>query len=258
MGLEIIPVPALSDNYSYLLLDVSTGLTAVVDPSEAAPVVRALEHAGLSRLNWILYTHHHHDHVDGALELRDRFGARAAGNAADAERLPLLDLDLGDGDLFELGDAQARILGVPGHTTGAIAWYFGEADAVFTGDTLFLSGCGRLFEGTPAQMWKSLLSLRSLPPTTRVYCGHEYAEQNTRFAAQLLPGDGAVSRREASVRAMRKRGAFSVPGTLGEEMACNPFLRADDPAVAQALGMAGKPAVEVFAEIRRRKDVWKS
>ena len=250
--LVIRQLQALKDNYVYLLHEADSGVTGVVDPSEAAPVFKGLAETGW-RLTHILNTHHHHDHTGGNTELKAATKAIVVGPRADRDRIPLIDVAVGDGDSYAMGGATARVFDVPGHTRGHIAFWFSESDALFCGDTLFLMGCGRLFEGTPAQMWNSLGKLKALPPATRVYCGHEYTQANARFALTVEPGNAALIARAKAVDATRAQGRSTVPATMGEELATNPFLRADQPALQQAAGAPGD-AVATFASIRLRKD----
>ena len=165
-------------------------------------------------------------------------------------------VQVSDGDTYDLGNARAQVFFVPGHTRGHIAYWFEDSNALFCGDTLFSIGCGRLFEGTPAQMWASLQRLRELPAETRIYCAHEYTEANIRFAVTVEPDNTALRQREADVKALRAAGKYSVPSLLGDEQAANPFLRADAPELAAAIGMKGRAPVDIFAEVRRRKDVF--
>ena len=251
--MEVILVPAFADNYIYVLRDAASGKVGVVDPGDAAPVQAELERRGWS-LTHIFLTHHHDDHIGGAEELKARYRASVVGARADAHRIPGLDVMLGDGDRTVFGEQTARVFAVPGHTSGHIAFWFEAAETLFSGDTLFSLGCGRLFEGTPAQMWESLQSLRALTDQTRVYCGHEYTQSNGRFALTVDPANAALHQRMEEVADLRERNRPTIPTTIGIERRTNPFLRADDPGVQAAIGMAGAPAVEVFAELRRRKD----
>ncbi|HKF63389.1 MAG TPA: hydroxyacylglutathione hydrolase [Dongiaceae bacterium] len=251
--MQIALVPLLTDNYGYLLHDSTSGETGIVDPSEAAPVLAAAGERGW-RLTHILNTHHHHDHTGGNLALKQATGAAIVGPAPDRTRIPGIDLALDEDETFRLGDAAAEILFIPGHTRGHIAFHFRGEKAVFCGDTLFSLGCGRMFEGTAPMMWASLDKLRRLPAETRIYCGHEYTAANARFAVSIDPANEALRRRESAVAALRGRGEPTIPSTMGEECAANPFLRADDPGLAAAIGLPDAPASEVFGEIRRRKD----
>ena len=251
--MQIALVPLLTDNYGYLLHDSTSGETGIVDPSEAAPVLAAARERGW-RLMHILNTHHHHDHTGGNLALKQATGAAIVGPAPDRARIPGIDIALDEGETFRLGGAAAEILFIPGHTRGHIAFHFRGEKAVFCGDTLFSLGCGRMFEGTAPMMWASLDKLRRLPPETRIYCGHEYTAANARFAVSIDPDNEALRRREGAVAALRGRGEPTIPSTMGEECAANPFLRADDPGLAAAIGLPDAPPSEVFGEIRRRKD----
>jgi hydroxyacylglutathione hydrolase len=245
----------LKDNYVYLLHDAESGATAVVDPSVADPVLAALKETGW-RLSHILNTHHHWDHTGGNAALKAATGAIVVGPLADRERIPDIDIALGEGEHYAVGSEVAEIFDVPGHTRGHIAFWFPTSRALFCGDTLFTLGCGRMFEGTAAQMWHSLSKLRALPAQTRVYCGHEYTQANARFALTVEPGNRALVERAKSVDATRSQGHPTVPATLGEEVATNPFLRADRPELQKAAGLVGRNPVEVFGEIRHRKDVF--
>ena len=253
--LTVEMIPVLSDNYVYLIHDQETGATGVVDPAVAEPVQTRLAARGWS-LDWILSTHHHGDHTGGNLALKQATGCRIAGPGKDAARIPGIDLKLAEGDRFRLGNAEAEIFETPGHTSGHITYWFADARALFCADTLFSLGCGRLFEGTPAQMWNSLRKFAALPDDALVYCGHEYTQSNARFALTVDPHNSALQARAAEVDRQRARGEPTVPTTLGLERATNPFLRPDDAAIRQQLGMENAGNVEVFAEIRRRKDAF--
>lgn len=250
--LVIRQIPALKDNYIYLLHEPTTGATAAVDPSVAAPVLSALAETGW-KLTHILNTHHHNDHTGGNLELKQATSCTIVGPRADRDRIAGIDVAVGEGDTYALGAAIARIFDVPGHTRGHIAYWFAQSRALFSGDTMFLMGCGRLFEGTPEQMWRSLAKFKSLPPETMVYCGHEYTQANARFALTVEPENAALIARAARIDDLRAKGRSTVPGSLAEEFATNPFLRADLPALQSAAGTPGD-AVATFAAIRRRKD----
>jgi hydroxyacylglutathione hydrolase len=240
MGLRVERIPTLGDNYSYLLVCEETGEAAVVDAPEAAPVVARVDAVG-ARVAKILSTHHHFDHCAANPQLAERYGAPVFGHASDSGRLPGLTDGLEEGDSVSVGRQNARVLFVPAHTRGHIAYVFDEAQAVFCGDTLFAAGCGRLFEGTAEMMWSALHDkLGALPEETRVYCGHEYTESNLRFAAHVDPDNAAVREMQARVEALRRNAAadwhdatdaeMSVPTTIGEERRTNPFVRATNAA----------------------------
>ncbi len=253
-------IPARTDNYIFLLIDTAGQVTAVVDPADAEPVEQALTRLGRP-LTHILNTHHHGDHVGGNLALKQRYGARIVGPRADADRIPGLDHPVGTGDRVDLGGGEiAQVFDVPGHTRGHIAYHFAESRALFCGDTLFALGCGRLFEGTPDQMWRALCLFRDLPPETLVYCAHEYTEANLRFALTIEADNPALQARAGEIARTRAAGQPTVPSTIGLEAATNPFLRADQASVAAAVGLpaphSAAEAVAVFAEVRRRKDVF--
>ncbi len=254
-SLEIEIVPCLSDNYAYLVRDPSEGFCAVVDPSEPEPVLKALGAHGW-KLTHILNTHHHFDHTGGNLPLKAEFGAQVVGPAKDRERIPGIDVGVDQESGFALGSHRARVLEIPAHTRAHIAFAFETDRAVFTGDTLFAMGCGRLFEGTPAMMWESLSKLMELDADIRVYCGHEYTLNNGRFALTLEPGNAALQARMHDVEALRAKGSSTIPSTIGLEKKTNPFLRPDSAEIRRTLGMEAASTVEVFAEMRRRKDAF--
>jgi hydroxyacylglutathione hydrolase len=224
MRLLVDPMPILSDNYAWRLRDPASGAVAMVDPADAEAVAAAIG----DRLDLILLTHHHDDHIAGTDALRARYGCRVAGAAADAHRLPALDIALRDGDTLEFGGEAARVIDTPGHTRGHIAFHFPTSGILFCGDTLFSLGCGRLLEGTAAEMFASLARLAALPDATLVCCGHEYTQSNARFALHVDPDNAALQARAAEVTRLRAAGTPTVPSTLGSERAANPFLRAPD------------------------------
>ncbi|MFZ3580914.1 hydroxyacylglutathione hydrolase [Loktanella sp. DJP18] len=251
MPVELITVPCLSDNYAFLIHDPQTGQTALVDVPEAAPVQAVLDQRGWS-LTDILITHHHDDHVQGLQALRG--DARVVGAKADAHRLPRLDTEVADGDTITVCGQQVHIFDVSGHTIGHIAFHMPETQLLFTADSLMAMGCGRLFEGTPSQMWNSLQKLRALPGDTTVCSGHEYTMTNVRFALSLEPNNPKIMSRSEATRTARENGHATVPSLLSLECETNPFLRADDPVLAQAIDMADAQPAEIFTEIRARRD----
>jgi hydroxyacylglutathione hydrolase len=243
----------LQDNYGVLLHDPESGATAAIDAPEAAPIEAALKAMGW-RLSDILVTHHHADHTGGIAELKQQYRCRVVAPAGEAARIPLVDATVREGDDVRVGALQARVLETPGHTAGHISYVFPAEKLAFVGDTLFSIGCGRVIEGTPEMMWQSLLKLRALPDDTRIYCGHEYTKANIRFAKTIEPDNAALKTREAQVENLLAARKPTIPSTMGEEKAANPFLRADVPEVAKLVGLAGSPAWRVFAEIRERKN----
>jgi hydroxyacylglutathione hydrolase len=250
-------VPILQDNYAWLLRDEESGCTAIVDPAEVDPVVAAIDAAG-GKLDLILLTHHHGDHIAGTDAIRARYGAKVVGAKADAHRLPKLDREVSEGSEVDLGASTARVFETPGHTRGHISYYFADGHVLLCGDTLFSLGCGQLFEGTPAQMLASLDRLAALPDATAVCCAHEYTASNAAFALTVDPDNTALQARASAVRALRSEGRPTLPSTIALERATNPFLRCDTlalrAAIAARLGRAPADRVETFAELRRWKD----
>ncbi len=239
MTVTASPVPILTDNYAWLLRDSDTGATAIVDPADAQPIIEAIEVAG-GRLDLILLTHHHADHIAGVDEVRARFGCPVVGATADRHRLPKLDQAVSEGDTVRLGDAVARVIETPGHTRGQINYFFPDGDILLSGDTLFSLGCGRLSEGTPEEMYSSLRKLAGLPGDTKICCGHEYTENNARFALAVDPDNTELHTFVGKVEQLRAAGQPSVPSVLSDELKANPFLLAPD--------------VASFASLRAKKD----
>jgi len=243
----------LSDNYGVLLHDSESGATAAIDAPEAAPVEAALKAAGW-RLTDILVTHHHADHTGGIAALKSKYKCRVVAPEKEAAKIPAVDEIVREGDKVLLGKLTANVIETPGHTLGHIVYWIHAEKLVFVGDTLFSIGCGRVIEGTPEMMWDSLKKLRDLPNDTEIYCGHEYTAANIKFARTIEPDNPVLAAREAEAKREIERGLPTIPVSIGDEKLANPFLRADHPEVAAGIGMAGKPAVEVFAEIRARKN----
>lgn len=251
--LQVHMFGALSDNYCYLIHDPVTGKTGVIDTPDLAPIENALSETGWS-LDFILNTHHHDDHAGGNLELKKKTGCTIIGPRADAARIPGIDIELGDGDTFDLGSRTATVYDTPGHTRGHIVYHFADDHIAFVGDTLFSMGCGRLFEGTPEQMWTSLQKLLAWPDDTLVYCAHEYTQSNAAFALSVEPDNAQLVERAKQVDELRKQNKPTIPSTIGLERATNPFLRPSSPELQTTVGLSGSPLVDVFAETRRRKD----
>ncbi|MGE0652973.1 MAG: hydroxyacylglutathione hydrolase [Alphaproteobacteria bacterium] len=251
--LRIHRIPARTDNYLWLAHEPDTDTVAIVDPADPEPVIAKCGELGL-HLTHILNTHHHGDHIGGNLALKAHYDCVIIGPAADRDRIPGIDIAVGEDDTVALGTETARVFDVPGHTRGHIAYWFANSDALFCGDTLFALGCGRLFEGTPGQMWTSLSKFAPLPDSTRVYCAHEYTQANARFALTVDPNNRKLRKRAAEIDRLRAEDTPTVPSTLGEERATNPFLRAEDPALQSAIGLSNADPVAVFAETRKRKD----
>jgi hydroxyacylglutathione hydrolase len=251
--LQIKTIPCLSDNYAFLAHDPDSGETALVDIPEAAPILAALDDMQWS-LTHILITHHHPDHVMGLGDVLATHPAKVYGNAADAARLPKVDHAVNAGETLQICGEDCHVLDVSGHTIGHVAFHFPTSKVVFTADSLMALGCGRVFEGTMAQMHASLQSLAALPPDTIVCSGHEYTEANGRFALTIDPDNPALQRRITEIAAQRAKGEPTVPSTLAEERATNPYLRTEDDAIRQHLGLTGANSEAVFTEIRQRKD----
>ena len=252
--LEIKIISALEDNYIYYLKDEGTGKSALVDPGEAEPVFEFFEEHSINSLDYILNTHHHWDHVNGNIKLKEKYGAQLVAFKGDSHRIKDIDIEVEAGDRFSFGHAEAKIIEMPGQTLGHIAFHFESSSAVFCGDTLFSMGCGRMFEGTPEQMWESLCKLRTLPANTQIYCGHEYTENNGNFCLSIEPENPFLKRRMEGVERLRSRGQPTIPSLLGMEMSTNVFLRADHPVLLKAMGKEGEKPVNVFAELREMKD----
>jgi hydroxyacylglutathione hydrolase len=253
MGLIVDVFSARSDNYGYLVCDEASGRVAAIDAPEAQAIETALLHRGWT-LTDILITHHHGDHTEAIPALKDAYGAKVTGPRAEADKIDGLDVLVAPGETVELGETRFAVIATPGHTLGHVSYHNAAGGHVFTGDALFSLGCGRMFEGTPGPMWEGLKRLRALPDDTLVYCGHEYTAANARFALSVDPHNSALQVRAAEVAQLRSAGRFTIPARLGEEKQANPFLRADTPELARAIGLDGSDPAAVFAALRKTKD----
>jgi len=251
--LTILTLPALNDNYIYLVHDPVSGETAAIDPAAVAPVLAMLKRHNGS-LTYILNTHHHNDHVGGNLELKQKTGCKIIAGFSDRHRIPGIDNPVREHDTLSLGKHPIQVIDTPGHTSGHIVYHFTNDDLLFCGDTLFVMGCGRLFEGSAGQLWHSLQKLKSLPAATRIYCAHEYTQANGRFALSVEPGNQALQQRMAIVNQQRSKHEPTVPSTIAQELATNPFFREDSPALQASIGMTDRKPVEVFTQLRKLKD----
>ena len=237
MKIEIIP--CLKDNYSYLIIDETKNNACVIDPSEANPIIKYLEENKI-KLQFILNTHHHHDHVGGNKRLKEKYGARVLGYQGDKKRIPEIDIQLKDQETWIYENFEAKIIHIPGHTLGHIGFYFYKEDSVFTGDTLFSLGCGKIFEGTYTQMFNSLMKLKALPQNTKIFCGHEYTRQNSKFCISQDQNNEKLKAKINEIEIKIKNGLFTIPSTIKEELECNIFLRSNN--------------LETFSKLRDLKD----
>ena len=253
MTLEIVTVACLDDNYAYIVKGPDG--VCLIDAPEAEPIIDALEERGW-HLGAILLTHHHGDHVQGVEELREKYSCKVMGPKAEETKMPRLDMALTEGMNGGNGSAYTVPMEVPGHTLGHMAYYFPNAGVVFTADSLMAFGCGRVFEGTMEMMWNSLQKFMALPPETLVYSGHEYTAANGRFAETIEPNNPDLIARVEAVAAKRAKGEPTVPFTIAEELATNPFMRGDSPEVQKSVNAVGKDAGTVFARVRQAKDTF--
>jgi len=253
MAAEIHLFPCLTDNFGYLIHDPETKATASIDAPEAGPITKALEREGW-RLTDILITHHHHDHVGGVAELKQKYRCRVVAPHDKSTKIADVDLRAAQGAVVKVGNLLARVLETPGHTLDHISYVFDNEKALFAADTLFSIGCGRVFEGTYPMMWESLLKLRALPDDFKLYCGHEYTAANVKFALTIEPDNPALKARAEEVKRLRAENKPTVPTLLGEEKKANVFLRADEPSVAASVRMKDRSAAEIFGELRERKN----
>ena len=251
--LEVVQFPARSDNFGVLLHDARYGATLAIDAPEDEAVMRALMERSW-KLSQILVTHKHADHIAGIPALKAAYSCEVIGPEESAAETGLYDRTVKDGDVLDFAGTEIRVLATPGHTLDHVSYWLPQDGRVFVGDTIFSLGCGRVIEGTHAMMWDSIRRLRELPDETELYCGHEYTHANARFAITVDPGNEKLAARMAEVERLRAAGQATLPTTIGLEKRTNPFLRADRPAVATAIGLRGAAPGEVFAELRQRKD----
>ena len=253
MKVKIIPI--LSDNYSYLIIDKENKFCSAVDPASPEEIIPFLEKEKIGLKN-ILNTHYHSDHTAGNLYLKKKFKCKIYGPDKEKDQIPGIDVALKENDTLKINDYSVKIFETPGHTAGHIIYWFKKDKIVFTGDTLFVLGCGKLFEGTPQIMWNSLLKIRNLPKETQVYCGHEYSKSNADFAISIEKNNNQLLKRSDEIKKLINKNSYTVPTTIEKEIESNPFLRADNDNIKKNLQMEKNSPEEVFGEIRKRKDIF--
>ena len=251
MKVEIIP--CLKDNYSYAVIDIKNNKTCIVDPSESEPIINFLEKNNL-KLNYILNTHHHYDHVGGNIELKKKYGAKVVGFEKDFKRIPEIDIHLTDGEIWKEDNFEAKIIHIPGHTLGHICFHFYNDNNLFTGDTLFSLGCGRIFEGTYQQMFSSLEKIKKLPPQTKIYCGHEYTLQNSKFCIKYDKENKDLLKKIEDINKKIKNKKPTIPSTIEDEIKSNIFLRSDNESIKINLNISGSSSLVAFSKLRDLKD----
>ena len=251
MKIEIIP--CLNDNYSYLIHDEISNTVAIVDPSEFVPCDTIIS-KNYKKLDFILNTHHHYDHVGGNEELKKKYNSKVLGFENDKNRIPQIDTVLKDNQEFKIGTLNFTTIFIPGHTRGHVAFYFKKERVVFTGDTLFSLGCGRVFEGTYKQMFQSLNKLKNLPGETKVYCGHEYTFKNLEFCLKFNPNNDFLKKKKNDIKLSLKNKKPTIPSTIADEIKANIFFRVNDPDVKKAINLENSPDIEIFTKLRDLKD----
>ena len=251
--MQVIPIPCLSDNYAYVIIDKSSNLVGVIDPSEALPIINFLKKKKL-KLNYILNTHHHFDHVGGNLDLKEIYKAKIVGFVSDKHRIPGIDIVVEDNQKWMFGDSQAKVLHIPGHTLGHVCFYFEKEKIAFTGDTLFSLGCGRIFEGDHNQMLNSLSKIKALPKDTMIYCGHEYTYKNAEFCMKYDNGNINLKNKFEKIKKLRSSNLPTIPSSLEEELKSNIFLRCDQNELKIKLNMKNEDDFKVFRKVRDLKD----
>ena len=251
--MQVIPIPCLSDNYAYVIIDKSSNLVGVIDPSEALPIINFLKKKKL-KLNYILNTHHHFDHVGGNLDLKEIYKAKIVGFVSDKHRIPGIDIVVEDNQKWMFGDSQVKVLHIPGHTLGHVCFYFEKENIAFTGDTLFSLGCGRIFEGDHNQMLNSLSKIKALPKDTMIYCGHEYTYKNAEFCMKYDNGNINLKNKFEKIKKLRSSNLPTIPSSLEEELKSNIFLRCDQNELKIKLNMKNEDDFKVFRKVRDLKD----
>ncbi len=251
--IEIIQIPLLSDNYSYIIRDKNTNITGCIDPSVSKEIANVLQNRGID-LNFILNTHHHQDHVGGNQELKEMYNCKIIGCYDDQNRIPGIDIKLKDNEEFNIGESLFKVIDTPGHTIGHICFYFKDHNFLFCGDTIFSLGCGRLFEGSYEQMTESILKIRSLPDCTKIFCGHEYTESNAKFAEFLDPGDDLLKKKILNIKKDRLESKPTIPAILEEEKKLNPFMKFDNQEYLDSIKIENISNSENFKRIRIMKD----
>ena len=251
--MQIIPIPCLKDNYAYIINDNNSKTVGVVDPSESKPIISFLNKKNL-KLNYILNTHHHFDHIGGNIELKKLYNAKVVGFVGDKHRIPGIDITLKDNEKWNFENSQVKILHIPGHTLGHICFFFEKEKAAFTGDTLFSLGCGKIFEGTHNQMLKSLNRIKKLPKDTKIYCGHEYTYKNAEFCMKYDHDNVDLKNKFEEIKKLRSSNLPTIPSSLEDELKSNIFLRCNQNALKIKLNMENQEDSKVFKKVRDLKD----
>ena len=247
-------IPCLNDNYSYLIFEKETNVISIIDPSEFAACDNVINKYG--KLDFILNTHHHPDHVDGNLKLKEKYNSKVIGYKKDNQRIPGIDILLNDEEIFKVGSLEFKVIAIPGHTSGHIAFYFKNENTLFSGDTLFSLGCGRVFEGTHEEMLSSLNKLKKLPKNTKIYCGHEYTKTNLDFCLMYDHKNFILREKAKTVFSRLEKNLPTIPSSIGEELETNIFLRCDKPTIKQALDMDSSSEQQIFTKLRDLKDAF--
>ena len=253
--MKIIPIPCLQDNYAYIVNDEVSKNVAVVDPSEAIPIINYLNKNNL-KLNYILNTHHHFDHIGGNIELKKKYNAKVVGFLGDQHRIPGIDITLKDSEVWKFGNSSIEVMHIPGHTSGHICFFFRKEKIAFTGDTLFSLGCGRIFEGDHKQMLSSLNKIKQLPKKTKIYCGHEYTAKNIEFCLAHDLNNSELKKKLEEIKSLRASNLPTIPTTLESELKLNIFLRCDQNDIKIKLNMENDEDLNVFKKVRDLKDVF--